>query len=177
MKEIILKVPYLSQYLDVQDRYWEHRSCGMTCVQMVLMYFELNDMSLDELVLKGSQEGGYSENGWKHDYFVNLFISCGLSSYRKEKMSNEDLLRELSTSIDSGNPIIVSVKQQLLGRDKYHMILVNGVKYHNDVVAGFFYHDPASLRREELQDLYVETKTFLQYVRGMAIFVSNNHDK
>ncbi|MCR4330440.1 MAG: C39 family peptidase, partial [Patescibacteria group bacterium] len=56
---IKLEVPYYSQFLDVEDKYWMPRACGMACAKMVLDFYKVDTTSLDELIKKGSEEGGY----------------------------------------------------------------------------------------------------------------------
>lgn len=167
-----LAVPYVSQYLDVQDKEQALKACGMACVYMILKYFETTVPSLDEMVNKGIEEGGFSKSGWVHDYFVNLFGSLGLTSSRREGMREHDvvLFRE---SLEKGNPVIISTERRLFDRRTFHMVVLTGFRKDTEgKLDGFFYHDPASLQPAEASHQYVSLPVLYLSWRKMAIFAS-----
>lgn len=165
-----LEVPYVSQYRDVQNPDYRLRSCGMTCVNMVLQYFKTALPTLDEMIGHGMEHGGYSTSGWKHDYFVNLIKGYGHACERMENMRDSDvsLLRD---SIVHGNPVIVSAEMRIFDRRLFHQVLLTGVRETSEgVLDGFYYHDPASLSTEGGKDLYASLPVFFLSWRKMAIF-------
>ncbi len=173
--DIILSVPYYSQFLDLDNKMDMLTSCGMTCVKMLLDYYNIKSLSLNELVTKGKTEGGYGKSGWVHDYFVNLLISFNLESHREEKINTEEEIKEIKISLDKGNPIICSVAKRLFDKRMFHMILLIGYEASdNGEVLGFYYHNPESTSREAGRDCYVSIADFAEYWRHMAIFASPN---
>jgi uncharacterized protein YvpB len=173
-KETRLDVPYVSQYKDVTDGDHRLRSCGMVCVYMTLRFFTKDSgeslPSVDTLIEEGMQNGGYGKSGWIHDYFVRFFRDRGYACERKENMREHDV-EDMRASILEGNPVIVSVTRRLWDQRLFHMVVLTGVR--EDEVGGlegFFYHDPASLRENGSQHLYVALPTFFLDWRKMAIF-------
>lgn len=167
-----LPVPYYSQYLDVADKDQALKSCGMTCVHMILHYFEKEPPSLDGMVSKGISEGGFSPSGWLHDYFVGLFKEFGLSSFREEGMRERDV-EKFADSLSNGNPVIMSAERRLFDKRSFHMVVLTGFRRDSaGKLEGFFYHDPASLHPEDAKHQYVPLPTLYLSWRKMAIFVS-----
>ncbi len=168
----ILNVPYFSQYIDVKSSIENAlRACGMTCVYMALSFLgKVGENSLDEMVLSGMSEGGFSKSGWRHDYFVDIFQKAGLSSCRKENMREKDVV-DFVQSIDNGFPVVVSVERVLWDDRRFHMVLLTGFRKNNKgELEGFFYHDPGSLCPESASHKFVPISTFYLSWRKMAIF-------
>lgn len=170
--ELKLDVPYLSQYLDIEDRIDAITSCGMTCVKMLLDYYKVPNDELGNLVKKGRAEGGYGQSGWIHDYFVKLFIEYGLSSHRMEKMNHEKGVIEIVKSIDIKSPVILSVERKLFSYPSFHMVLITGYKMDKSGnILGLYYSDPASTNRDTGKSRFAKIKELDEYWRHMAIFV------
>jgi len=163
-----LDVPYYSQFLDVEDKEWMPRACGMACVKMILDFYKIKNPDLDILIKKGNEDGGYSKSGWLHDYFVHLFEEYGLSAMREEKMKNYDSIIE---NLKNNKPVIVSGIKYIFGQTKFHMVVLTGLEEENGNVTGFYYHDPESTNREFAQNIFVSIDIFLRDWRKMAIFV------
>ena len=173
MRDIVLDIQYWSQYLDIQDGKNAPRSCGVTCVKMILDFHGLDENSnLEALVEKGFAEGGFGPNGWVHDYFVKLLVSYGLTgSYRMEKMNEGKDLEEIAKSIESGILPIVSVERRLFDSRSFHMVCLSGTRRDQQGnLLGFFYTDPAKLDRKSGINIFVTKDTFLSFWRKMAIF-------
>jgi len=166
-----LEVPYYSQFLDVEDKYWMPRACGMACMKMVLDFYEVDTASLDELIKKGSEEGGYGPWGWVHDYFVAFAKKYGLEAHREEKMDPEKGVVAIADALRHGHPVIVSAVKYILGQTKFHMIVITGYEEADGAVTGFYYHDPESTTREGSQHLFVSREIFVREWRKMAIFI------
>lgn len=177
-------VPYYSQSLDVLDsrgnidKFWSRRACGIACAKMILDYFNVEDKkSLVELAEEGREKGGYSQSGWKHDYFLELFKEKGLTSFRKEKMEYMKGVEEIATFIDQGGLVIASCIVPFMEEKDFHMILLKGVKWtdgRRKDPLGFYYSDPDSLYPESASERYVGVESFGNYWRNMAIFVSRD---
>lgn len=167
----ILTVPFYSQYMDVVNPYWSVRSCGIVSVKMSLDYFGMDSPDLDTLIEDAVAMGAYGDSGWYHDGLIAVGERYGLAPYRKEDMDPKAGIDELRSSVDDDVPVIVSVVQLLLGRRKFHQVLIVGYKLQDGRLAGFFYHDPASTDREQGRALYVSTDIFRVYWRNKAIFM------
>ena len=165
-----LAVPYFSQYRDIRDADHRLRGCGMTSTYMVLKYFGADVSSLDDETEKGMAEGGFGPSGWYHDYFVKLFRSYGFPCERREHLREREVA-DFRESLKTGNPVIISVVRRLWDQRLFHMVVLTG--YREDEkgnLLGFFYHDPASMREDGSQHLYVDLSVFFLDWRGMAIF-------
>lgn len=168
---IKLEVPYYSQFLDVEDKYWMPRACGMACAKMVLDFYKVDTASLDELIKKGSEEGGYGPWGWVHDYFVAFAKGYGLEAHREEKMDPEKGMAAIIDALRRNHPVIVSATKHILGQTKFHMVVITGYEEDKSAVTGLYYHDPESTTREGGQHLFVDKETFMHEWRKMAIFI------
>lgn len=159
-------IPYISQYLDVLDFKWTHRSCGMCCVAMIFDYHNKPHKSVLEMCEDGEEAGGRNSSGWIHDYFVKLLKENGFEkANREEKMEDQYFLEKIKRNIENNFPVIASIEQRSLEQTKFHQVLVVGIDENN-----IYYHEPASLDREKGAYHTCDIQTFLNYSRKMAIF-------
>lgn len=173
-RDTILEVPYSSQYLDIEKKEHLLTACGMASVYMALRYYGVNGESLDKLVEKGIDEGGYSKSGWLHDYLVQVFQSHGVKCHREEHLLDRDI-EKIKNSVKNGDPVVISMQWFSFHRRIFHMVLVTGYRENEEGgLEGFFYHDPAGLNPAEVTNLFVPASVFLQYWRRMAIFPKRN---
>lgn len=160
-----LNVPYYSQFIDIQDRFWMLRACGAACLKMVAEYQGKTVIDLLSLCNEAKERGGYDmTNGWIHDYLVTKAQEFGLQAYRKEGLTNLD---EIIASLDASNPVIASVEKRVLEQTRFHMIVIVG--YEGDNI---FYHEPESTDKEKGQYRTCSKNIFLNYWRGKCIFIS-----
>lgn len=196
MKRIILDVPYYSQYLDIEDKEWQTRSCGIVSLKMVLDYFSVKEMiktpSCNELLKEGVFiNGNMPAYGWVHESIVLLARNHSLPAFRQEfrsikinlkdgkeeKSEYENKLSEygidkIMTSIMSGCPVIVSVYKRFKEKGKFHIVPLIGLEFDDDRLKGFYYHEPESFSREDGANKFVSLETFKENWRKMAIFTS-----
>lgn len=173
MVKHILNVPYRSQHLDVEDKDWQSRSCGILCLKMAMDFYYKDDKEIMELIKIGISKGGHSSSGWKHDVLVQMAKDAGLSSFRKEYKEDEGKgVEDIFNFLKNGNPVLVSVVKNFSERDKFHMVLLTGFEDENNKIKGFYYHDPDSIDREEGKHKFVPIETFKKYWRKMAIYVN-----
>lgn len=171
------KVPYISQYANVQDKYLALTSCGMVSLYMVLLHFKslkkiTISQTLEQMITLGREtRGGYQEGiGWVHDYFVSVAKQHGLNAYRKEKIA---CLDEIDQSLTNGNPVIISVEQRCLSRIGLHMIVLTDIhKTDSGEIKGFSYNDPAVLLEKDGVGRYCTKEDLIKYWRAKAIFFS-----
>ncbi len=187
-----LNIPYYSQYRDIKDKYWQKRACGLVCLKMILDFHQKSRcptptflVDLDEFLEIALKKEAFGESGWIHEKLLALAESFGMQAYRKEKMQNED---ELKDFLDKGNPVIVSIKAKRFSpkfENKFHQIVLTGYDE-----SGFYYNDPDYQDEDPKpsetvtnslemngqvgqggKNLFVDKKTFQKYWRKMAIFV------
>jgi len=194
-----LSVPYYSQFLDVPDTFWMIRSCGATAFKMVVEFQGKKLPSILDLCNEAKEVGGYDmQNGWIHDYLVNKAKSLGLNAHRTER--EVPILDEIISSLDAGNPVIVSVEKRVLEQKRFHIIVIVGYEQDAedrrrdaDVVDNgfvpvsefadsyklkanscFYYHEPESTDRTRGAYKTCSMETFKEYWRGKAIFIDSN---
>ena len=168
-----LTVPYHSQFLEVEDHFWNIRSCGGTCIKMCLDYFGVESPNILAIMNEAFTNGGYDiNNGFVHDFAVVYFKKMGLESYRSEKMESVDTIVE---AIDAGNPVMVSITKRTLEQKKFHLILVVGYEKDDEgKVKTIIYHEPESTSPERGAHRTCDVDTFMDNWRGMAVFVSQS---
>lgn len=162
-----IQIPYYSQYMDVINKEWQPRACGIACLKMLLEARGVETPTLDEMIKDGVALGAYSENGWLHDGLIALGAKYGAELYRKEfrkkdadmvtsdKLNTEGI-NVILNELEMGRPVIVSAIKNFEIRNKFHMVLVVGAELEEGIVKGFYYHDP---------DSYTETKGAYQFVQ------------
>lgn len=160
-----LNVPYYSQYLDAPDAFWMLRACGAVSLKMVAEYHGILTPDIPTLCIEARERGGYDMiNGWVHEYLVTKAEELGLQAERKEGLATID---EIVTSLEAGNPVIVSVEKRVLEQTRFHMLVVVG---YGD--GEFIYHEPESTDRERGAFRSCNIETFMSYWRGKAIFIT-----
>lgn len=171
MRDHILAVPYSSQYLDIKDPHWVIRACGIANVKMALDYFGAHAPTLDKLIEEGVAMGAYGASGWYHDGLIAIAEKRGVEGFREEDMDTAQGLKKIRESLKTNTLVIVSVVQMLLGRKKYHQVLLVGYREESGNIKGLFYHDPAATDRDAGKNLYVDVDVFKVYWRNKAIFL------
>ncbi len=173
-----LNVPYYSQKVDVIDSEWKGRACGITCLKMVLDFYDKNTPSLDELIKLGVASGAYGKSGWIHRGLIDIANKFDLVVESREFKSDDkiEILREegikqIIKSLREGVPVFVSIVKQFKYSDKFHMVVLVGLKEDEENPEGFYYHDPDASTVEEGKNLFVSMETFRKHWRRMAIFV------
>jgi len=167
----ILDVPHHSQF-EIEDRYWMLRGCAIASLKMVLDYHGADTPGLLDLIKIGEKKGGYGPSGWYHDAIVNLAKDYGLESYREEGLDLDEGVQKIIKSLQNKNPVIVSTPKFILGRKKFHMVVVTGFEQDGDTIKGFYYHDPESTTNNSGHTLFVAIDTFKKEWRRMAIFIA-----
>ena len=179
-----LNVPYHSQFLEVEDYYWNIRSCSGACVAMSLEYLIGKKINILEYMKEAERAGGYSKlNGANHDYIISFFERNGLKSWRYKNPENKDTLSDINLlveELEKGNSVIVSVNKFILEQKKFHLILLIGFeKDEIGNVTHFYYHEPEATIISIDDDKAVgganrevDIENFKLAWRGKAIFVS-----
>jgi len=139
---------------------------------MAFDYYGVNAPTPDQLIAEGLEAGAHGPSGWYHDGIIALGQKYGLTASRKEKMDPDSGSQEIANLIKENTLVIASVPFLILGRKKFHTILIVGFKEGEDgKLQGFYYHDPASDNRESGKAEYCDLETFKKEWRRMAIFL------
>lgn len=179
-KKVILNVPYYSQFLDVEDPQWKARSCGVSCLKMVMDYYKPLGESIMDLVNEGVAKGGYCQYGWIHDVLIKMAVERGLKAWRKEYKSQDIkeqeklekvAIKEIMGCIKNNQPVIVSAIRNFSEMDKFHLVVLTGFEKEGRRLKGFYYHDPDSQNRELGKNKFVPIEVFKKYWRKMSIYV------
>lgn len=181
---IILEVPYRSQFLEVEDFFWNIRSCGGTCIKMLLDFYKIKTPSILEIMNEAFNHGGYDiSNGFVHDFAVNYFIKNNLKSYRKGidkniskdshefKLKQIEIFNEMVDSIKNNSPVIVSIQKHTLEQNKFHLIVLTGLEFSDEgEVISIYYHEPERTDPESGKNRKCDIKTFFDNWNNRAIF-------
>ncbi len=190
--EKVLEVPYHSQFLEVENSFWNIRSCGGACIKMICDYHDVPAESILEIMEYAENNGGYNmDNGFVHDFAVNYFKKRGLYSERvdlgfltlDDEAKREDNFSKIIENINEENPVMVSIVKHTLEQTKYHLVLIVGYKYFlidenlgdkagNRKITSITYHEPESTTEERGQYRECSIETFYRAWLGKAIFAS-----
>lgn len=179
-EKLILDVPYYSQHLDVPDKYWQWRACGITCLKMAMDYYKKRDESLMELIKEGVEKGGYCEAGWVHEALLSLARDRRFEAFRKEYKSQDPkeqeklvklAIKEKIKSLKNKQPVIVSAVRKFSEEKNFHMVILTGFEKRGGKLLGFYYHDPDAFERSEGMHKFVPIETFKKYWRKMSIYI------
>ena len=182
-----LEVPYYSQFIDVEDKFWMLRACGAVCFKMVVEYYGENIPDIVKFCNEAKENGGYDiNNGWVHNYLVTKAEELGLQARRSEGLTS--ITDEIMASLDAGNPVIVSVEKRVLEQTRFHLIVLVGYEkgdegdltvvsessspYHLSPNTYFYYHEPESTDKTRGAYRICDVAIFKNYWRGKAIFIS-----
>ena len=180
-----LPVPYYSQFLDVTDPFWMLRACGATCLKMVTEYHGKITSNIASLCEEAKEKGGYDmNNGWVHSYIVSKAEELGLHAHRSEGLTH--ITDEIISSLDAGNPVIVSVEKRVLEQTRFHLIVIVGYEkeknedeisefvdtYKLKANSYFYYHEPEATDKARGEFRTCDMDTFIHYWRGKAIFIT-----
>lgn len=140
-------VPAYSQYLDVKNRAWRRRSCGIVALKMLMDHYKPRHAArrtLPRLIARGQHAGAYIRNvGWSHRGLAHLAGRYGFrgKNYDWWKRSPRLALKALNIHLKKG-PVLASIYRNLRPNAHGHLVVVTEVK--RGVVR---YHDPDSPTR------------------------------
>jgi len=182
-EEIKLAVPYHSQFIALTDPAWQTKASAIVNMKMVLEYYrtqypekQISSPEIDDLISEGQSIHGYTTDGWTHDAIVMLAHNHGCQAYRQEFKSRdaqienrfiEEGIEKIHYTIETGRPVIVSVRPGFSSNKDFHTVLVMGIGED-----GFYYHDPAMHSEAEGANQLVTYDRFREFWRKLAIFIS-----
>jgi|SRR3989344_2586955 len=136
----MFKVSAYSQFLDVEDKKWKSRSCGIVSLKSVLEYWGIKE-STKYLIELGLKKDAYiSGVGWKHGGLVSIAKEFGLFGENYDwflEEPHEAFLKLISYL--KKYPVLASVYKNFKLGGSGHLIILTG--YENDQI---FFNDPDS---------------------------------
>lgn len=163
-------VPAYSQYLDVKNRAWKRRSCGIVALKMVLDFLEskrATARTFPRLIKKGARMHAYIRNvGWSHAGLARIAMRYGLESknYDWFRESSRSAFKKMIRFLKQG-PVIASIYRNLNPNTHGHLVVVTG--FQKNIV---YYHDPDSKARNAIPRK-VSLKKFLKGWKRRIIVV------
>jgi hypothetical protein len=150
---------------------------------MVLDAGRKNSPMLNDLILECEDQYGYDPNrGWTHVAIAGILEKYGIRSERKEYKGTDELfengVRDIISSLENGDPVMISTIKKWEEEKKFHMVLFVGMEKEGDgstllttgEISGFYYHDPDVEDGGLGENLFVSFDRFKKYWRRMAIF-------
>lgn len=173
-------VPYLSQYSDVSDPFWQERACGVACLGMMIAHARGGEpVDLDALVREADAIGARDPSvGWIHAKLIELGAKYGVTLESRVYRANdpeeasektEQGIADLKRALAAGRPVIVSVLRGFIEHGTPHMVVVVGVAEGEDQES-LVIHDPDAKDEFEGGNRIIATDTFRQHWRKLAIF-------
>lgn len=139
----MFRVPVYSQFLDVKEKKWRSRACGIVALKMVLDFWGIKK-SADELIKLGLKKDAYIQGvGWKHKGLVLVAKKFGFKArnYDWYKDSYEVSFKKLLPKLKK-YLVIASIYKNLKPGKSGHLVVLTG--YENDQI---FFNDPNSKTR------------------------------
>jgi hypothetical protein len=195
----ILDVPYLSQFNDLKDVEWQGRACGVTCLAMVLAYYENEKRPLRALITLGEELKAYNEDyDWYDSGLCSIANRLGYKAFRRRwalskidesffekegrtvtdnEAYNAQAVKEglysIEYSLRLGVPVIVSVNKDFDEVNRGHLVVLTGYEKDGEKLVGFYYNDPNS-RDKKLKDEYAHLQLFLDHWKRRGVFIIKN---
>lgn len=139
---LIPDVPFYSQFADIKAPEWQKVGCGVVSLAMVIDYYDLTTVSVNELLKQGVANGAYLKSaGWTYGGLISLGNKYGLDggSYDLAKLSEKDAFAKFKTFLKDG-PVIASVHYKFDPKSTIpHLVVIDGID--KDII---YYNDPAA---------------------------------
>ena len=138
------KLPIYSQHLDVSDKHWRSRACGIVALKTVMDPLHPEVPCIDDLLKIGVAMGAYDErDGWILQGLAKTAKRFNLQAVPLDlsNKSEEDAIRQLKDVLAAG-PCVISVYKDFDRKNGGHLIV--GIEI---VGQRIFYNDPNSHRR------------------------------
>jgi uncharacterized protein YvpB len=162
----ILEVPHWTQYYDIEDGFWQGRSCGIVSLAMILDYYNIK-FDLEKLIDRGVEIDNYDAKiGWKHQTIVDLAVEYGLSSNRVEDEEIENLIK----SLDNNQPVIISIYKNWDENEGGHLAVLNGYLETDEELDGFYVCDPVGASYKH-KNQFIPLDKFMAGWKRRAIYV------
>jgi len=146
------KVPAYSQFLDVENKDWQGKSCGIVSLKMLFDYWhpkrELKPEDFDDLINEGLAFGGYIPGvGWRHKELAEIARGHGLEGQNFDWTNDHtDIAFNKTIPHLTRHPVMASVHRDLKEGESGHLVVLTG--YEDGRI---FYNDPDSKKRKDIE--------------------------
>ena len=142
------KISPFSQLLDIKEKKWQKRSCGIVSLAMAMSFLKKNKINLNEVLEKGIEKEAYIKDiGWSHKELVNIAKHYGFlaRAYDEASKENTRAFSKLLTQLEKG-PVMVSIHKDLNIKNAGHLVLLSGIRK-----GKVEYYDPNAKERMEVK--------------------------
>jgi uncharacterized protein YvpB len=146
------EVPLYSQYIDVENKDWQGKSCGIVALKMLLDYWMDNPNEkpekFEELIDEGLGYGGYVPGlGWAHKELAIMAKGYGLDGQSFDwSDEHTDIAFNKTVPHLTNHPVMVSIHKDLKEDGPGHLVVLTG--YEDGKI---FYSDPDSKKRTDVE--------------------------
>ena len=164
----IFKIPAYSQFLDVEDKKWKSRACGIVALKIVLEYWGVKEKA-DDLIKLGLKQDAYIPGiGWKHGGLVSIAKEFGLRGENLDWFKDlpEEAFEKLLSKLEK-YPVLASIYKNFKLGGSGHLIVLTG--YENGWI---FFNDPDSKTRKGIQNKVVVEKFLNGWKRRIVVIHS-----
>lgn len=138
----IPKVPFYSQFKDIEAPEWKKVGCGIASLAMIINYYNPDAVSVNTLLKTGIKNGAYLDDaGWIHSGLISLGKKYDLDgeSISLASESNAGAFEEFESHVKKG-PVMASIHYKFDPKSTIpHLVVITGIK--NGLV---YYNDPAA---------------------------------
>lgn len=138
----IPRIPFYSQFADIEWPIWRKNACGVASLAMVINFFNPEAASAQSLLEKGISAGFYlNDAGWTHKGLALLSEQYGMEgeTYDLSDLSMTDAFKQLEKILNDG-PVIASVYYEFNPKSTIpHLAVINKFDGEN-----LYYNDPAA---------------------------------
>lgn len=141
IKEVVVQVPFYSQFVDITSPTWKKVGCGITSLAMIIDYYR-PAVPVDTLLKQGITAGAYLDSaGWTYSGLISVARRYGLdgNSYDLARLGTDAAFTQFKTYLEDG-PVIASIHYKFNPKSPIpHLVVIN--KIINDTI---YYNDPAA---------------------------------
>lgn len=147
LQKNIPRVPFYSQFHDIERVEWQKLGCGIADLAMIIDFYKPGIVSVGTLLEEGISFGAFRDGaGWKHKDLVSLARRYGFygSTHDLSNFTADAAFIEFEKFLNEG-PVIASVHYRFDPKSTIpHLAVINGVS--GDTL---YYNDPAGARGGE----------------------------
>ena len=138
-------LPRISQFLDLTEKSWKARSCGIAALATVIGFWNGKTPKLKMLQREAVVRGAYRKGiGWRHKELAGLASQYRLDgrNFDWAPMSNRIAWKKFQQALKRG-PIIASIHKDFDPDRPGHLIVASRI-----ASGKVYYHEPASKTRK-----------------------------
>ncbi|MEK7465178.1 MAG: cysteine peptidase family C39 domain-containing protein [Patescibacteria group bacterium] len=160
-------IPAYSQHLDIKDKKWRRRSCGVVAFKMVLDFWEKQTSpTFPELLKNGQKMKAYIRGvGWSHAGIAKLAKKYGFAGKNFDWFlkKSEWAFKKTRIFLKTG-PVIVSIHKDLNPKKSGHLVVVTRI-----TASRVYYLDPDAYARDNIRRVASKKRFLAGWKRRMII--------